>query len=80
MCARSFVRLQHFLGDLILQRRQASGSDFISALLVNHPPDVLPLTDEEAVAVLVDMLLGGYKTVASLIGNGASLLLNVQDT
>jgi cytochrome P450 len=74
-CARAFVQLQHFLGQLAGQRRQIPGDDLISALGRAPAPGEPPLAEEELVAVLVDILLGGYKTTASLIGNGVQLLL-----
>ena len=73
--ARSFVDLQHFLGQLVAQRRQSPGNDLISALTQATLPGEPSLTEEELMAVLVDMLLGGYRTSASLIGNSVALLL-----
>jgi cytochrome P450 len=43
------------------------------------PPDEALLADEEVVAVLVDILFGGYKTTAALIGNSVEMLLRARD-
>ncbi len=73
--ATAFVNLQHDLGQLIEQRRKAPEDDVISVLLRASLPGEPPLAEEELIAVLIDMLYGGYKTTASLIGNSVVLLL-----
>jgi len=78
VCARSYVQLQHYLGGLVEQRRQTPGPDLISALVLAALPDEAPLADEEVVAVLVDILFGGYKTTAALIGNSVGMLLQTR--
>ncbi len=77
--ATSFVALQHDLGRLIQQRQNTPGSDIISALLLASLPGEPSLREEELIAVLVDILFGGYKTIASLIGNSVVLLLQTPD-
>lgn len=74
-CARAFVALQHYLGRLIEQRGTHPGADVISGLARASLPGVDPLAEEELIAVLIDVLLGGYKTTASLIGSSVALLL-----
>lgn len=79
VCARSYVLLQRYLGGLAEQRRQTPGRDLISALALAALPGEPPLADEEVVAVLVDILFGGYKTTAALIGNSVEMLLEARD-
>lgn len=78
-CARSYVLLQRYLGSLAERRRQAPGPDLISALVLAVLPDEASLAEEEVVAVLVDILFGGYKTTAALIGNSVGMLLQERD-
>lgn len=78
-CASSFVTLQSYLGHLSEDRRKAPGDDVISALLLGSAPGVAPLEDAELMAVLIDLVFGGYKTTASLIGNSVALLLQTPE-
>src|SRR5690242_7547945 len=58
--ASAFVALQHELGRLCEQRRHTPGDDLISALAGAALPEASALAEEELVAVLVDLVFGGY--------------------
>ncbi len=73
--ARSYVQLQHWLGVLVARRRTSAGDDLISRLARASIPGLPPLAAEAVVALLVDLLLGGYMTTAALIGTSVQLLL-----
>src|SRR5260370_25248058 len=73
-CARGFVRFQHYLIQLVNERRSASKEDLISALL-DTPPGEKPFDDAQLAHQLSDVVIAGYDTTAQLLGNGLALLL-----
>jgi len=73
-CARDFVSLQHYVMQLINERKSAPREDLISSLLETSPGDT-PLNDTELVRLAWGVLVAGYETTTQLIGNGVALLL-----
>jgi len=73
-CARGFVRFQHYLIQLVNERRSAPKEDLISDLL-GTPSGEKPLDDAQLAHQLNGVVIAGYDTVAQLLGNGLALLL-----
>lgn len=69
-CAHSYVALQHYLAQLIEERRQEPGGDVISLMLQSS------LTMDDLVIGLVGVLLGGHETTGLLIGSALYHLLS----
>lgn len=75
-CARGLVAFQHYMADLIEQRRAAPQEDAISTMVHSQLPDAEPLSINELVSALCGLVMAGHKTTIDLIGNGLMLLLN----
>jgi len=73
-CARDYVSLQHYLMQLINERRGAPREDLMSDLLETSPGET-PFNDAELVRMVWGTLAAGYETSTQLIGNGVALLL-----
>jgi cytochrome P450 len=73
-CARSVVAFQHYLAQLVKERRNDPKDDVISAMVATQPGE-RPFDDAELVNVLSGTLLAGHETTTNLIGNGLLLLL-----
>jgi cytochrome P450 len=72
--ARDFVSFQHYLIQLVNQRRSAPKEDLISDLLEMLPGEK-PFDDAQLVNQLDSVVIAGYDTAAQLIGNGLAVLL-----
>ena len=73
-CARDFVTFQHYVIQLVNERRTAPKEDLISDLLETAPGEK-PFDDAELASVLTSTILAGHETVAHFIGNGLAPLL-----
>lgn len=73
-CARSVVAFQHYLAQLVKERRNNPKDDVISAKVATQPEE-RPFDDAELVNGLSGTLLAGHETTRNLIGNGLMLLL-----
>ena len=73
-CARGFVRLQHYLVQLVNERRRTPKEDLISDLL-ETPPGEKPFDDARLAYQLGAVIVAGYDTTAQLLGNGLAILL-----
>ncbi len=73
-CARDFVRLQHYLIQLVNKRRSAPREDLMSDLL-EMPPGETPFDDAELARALIGTIVAGHETTAQLLGNGLAVLL-----
>lgn len=73
-CARSFVRLQHYLMQLVNERRSAPREDLISELLETLPGEE-SFSDAQLAHQLNSVVIAGYDTTAQLLGNGLAVLL-----
>jgi cytochrome P450 len=74
-CAKSFVALQHYLAQLIEERRQNLGDDVVSTLLTVRPEGAEELSLPQLVITLLGVLLAGHETTTGLIGIALYLLL-----
>ena len=74
-CAKSFVALQHYLAQLIEERRQNPGNDVVSMLLTVRPEGAKELSLSEMVITLLGVLLAGHETTTGLISIALYLLL-----
>lgn len=75
-CAHGLVAFQHFMADLIEQRRAVPTGDVISELVHAQVEDAPPLSKNELVSALCGLLMAGHKTTIDLIGNGLAQLLS----
>jgi cytochrome P450 len=75
-CAWGLVAFQHYIAQLIEERREQPQSDAISDLVHSQVPGGEPLSMNELVSALCGLVMAGHKTTVDLIGNGLVLLLN----
>ncbi|HEY4035011.1 MAG TPA: cytochrome P450 [Ktedonobacteraceae bacterium] len=73
-CARGFVSFQHYIIQLVNERRSVPKEDLISDLL-ETPPGEKPFDDAQFANLLTSMVVAGHETVTQLIGNGLAVLL-----
>jgi cytochrome P450 len=70
----AMLSFQNYVGELIAERRPSPGEDLLSALIaVEEAGD--RLSQDELVAMVVQMLYAGHETTRNLIGNGLFALL-----
>jgi pimeloyl-[acyl-carrier protein] synthase len=74
--AREFVG---YLTDLVRERRQRGGNDFLSELLRPREGDDRYVTDEEAATMAEQFFTAGHATTRNLIGNAILALLRNPD-
>jgi cytochrome P450 len=74
-CARSTVAFQHYLANMIAERRETPQNDLISTLLHADIPGQEPLTEIELVITLQGLILAGHESTTNMIGSGLLLLL-----
>jgi cytochrome P450 len=70
-------KIEQYLRDLLVSRRQDLGDDLVSVLIRATDEDVF--TEDELVSTLVLLIIAGHKTTANLIGNGTQALLRHPD-
>jgi cytochrome P450 len=73
--AHLIVEMERFFYDLIMERRARPGNDLISDLIASKVPDEPPLTDEEILAFLNELLIAGNETSRHAMVGGIVLLL-----
>ena len=73
--AHSTVAFQHYLANLIAERRETPQDDLISALLLSSKPDDAPLSETELVITLQGLILAGHESTTNMIGTGLLNLL-----
>ena len=74
--ARSYVALQHYVMDALVQRQQRRTDDLMSALLDARLEGESPLTVEEAMWVPLNLIIAGHVTVTRAIANSIMLLID----
>ncbi|GAA0971708.1 hypothetical protein GCM10009555_023280 [Acrocarpospora macrocephala] len=74
-CAKDVVTIQRYFMDALEARAYLAGHDFMSSLLHARVPDGEPITLEEAMRVVVNLIIAGHVTVTRSIGNGLTTLL-----
>ena len=67
--------LAGYFTTLVAARRAAAGDDLIGALVAARDARDGRLSDEELLANLIVLLVGGFETTTSLLGNGLATLL-----
>ncbi len=75
-CAKGLVAFQHYIAELIEERRKEPQVDAISEMVHSQVPGAEPLSMNELVSALCGLVMAGHKTTVDLIGNGLALLLN----
>ena len=63
-----------YFTTLIAERRAASGDDLIGALVAARDAGDGRLSEQELIANLIVLLVAGFETTTSLLGNGLALL------
>jgi len=76
---RARGRLGLYLTDLVAARRADPREDLVTALVRAHDSDGVTLSTEELIANLVLLLVAGFETTPSLLGNGLAVLLERPD-
>lgn len=76
--AQSTVAFEHYVSDLLDERAAAPDveeqTDFLSRLIVSDRDSERPLTRQEQLSLVQQMLVGGNETTTNLLGNAFSLL------
>ena len=81
-CATTTVEMQHFLEDLMEQRRQEPKDDFLTRIVQENNPEIVddvPLSTAEVHTVLRFVIAGAFGTVINMLGNALYLLLRHPD-
>ncbi|ATE66225.1 cytochrome P450 [Rhizorhabdus dicambivorans] len=77
-CAEAELEMQHYLHEVMEQRKRSPGSDLLSRIVIENSGenvDNQPLTEQELQNVLRDVITGGFGTVINMLGNSLYLLL-----
>ncbi len=74
-CAQSFVAFQHYIAQLLAERKEKPQDDLISTMIKTELAGEQPLSDAELVHALTGLLLAGHETTTHLLGNGLAFLL-----
>lgn len=72
-CAHSTVAFQHYIAELMNQRRTSPQDDLISTLL--HDSDDTLFSENELVIMIQGLILAGHESTTNMIGTGLLLLL-----
>jgi cytochrome P450 len=70
------AELGAYFAQLTAERRTKPRGDLVSALVTARDADDGRLSDEELLANLILLLVAGFETTASLLGNGLAILLD----
>lgn len=74
--AKASVEMQHYLVDLIEQRRAAPRDDVISSLVSAEFNRERPLTIPEMLSILSQLMIAGHETTTNALGGGLVYILN----
>lgn len=74
--ARSYVALQHYVMEALVQRQMRPTDDLMSALLEARMEGESPLGLEEAMWVPLNLIIAGHVTVTRAIANSLMLLID----
>lgn len=74
--ARASVEMQHYLADLIEQRRAEPRDDVISSLVAAEFNRERPLTVPEMLSILSQLMIAGHETTTNALGGGLVYILN----
>lgn len=75
----AFGAMAKFSVDLIAAKRQNPGEDLLSQLVAVHDEQDGRLSEEELVATILAMLVGGYESTVNQIGKGLLVLFRHPD-
>jgi cytochrome P450 len=78
-CAEAELEMQHYLHDVMEQRKREPREDLLTRLVVENIGDNVegdPLTEQELQNILRDFISGGFGTVVNMLGNSLYLLLS----
>lgn len=81
-CAEVELEMQHYLHDVMEQRKRDPGEDLVSKLVTENSGDNVdndPMTEQELQNILRDLITGGFGTVVNMLGNSLYLLLTNPD-
>lgn len=70
----AFGAMAVFARDLIAAKRERSGDDLLSSLVAVHDEDDGRLSEDELVATILAMLVGGYESTTNQIGKALLVL------
>jgi cytochrome P450 len=70
----AFMDMLAATGELIADKRQHPGTDLLSALVAAHDEDDGRLSEDQLVATVVTLLVGGYENPAHQFGKAVQLL------
>jgi cytochrome P450 len=73
--ARELASFWRYAAALVETRTASPGDDFVSALVEDRGADGDPLSREEAVSIMLQMLFAGHETTTKLLGNSFRRLL-----
>ncbi|AQA19635.1 hypothetical protein BST95_16730 [Halioglobus japonicus] len=80
--ARLIVEWQHYMADIINQRRATPQDDMISDLannMIKHPDGERLMTMEELLSMIEQLLVAGNETTTSSLAGGLLSLIQLQD-
>jgi cytochrome P450 len=72
--AAAFGAMAQFSRNLIAAKRENPGEDLLSQLVATHDEHDGRLSEEELIATILAMLVGGYESTVNQIGKGLLLL------
>lgn len=72
------IEIFQYFTKLLARRRQESGTDLLSHLLVAHDQEDR-LSESELIVTAATLLIAGHETTVNLIGNGTLALLHYPD-
>lgn len=73
--AAAASELADYFTELVDERRAHPSDDLVGALVVARDDGEQRLSDEELLANLITLLVAGFETTTSLLGNGIALLI-----
>ncbi|WP_437285955.1 cytochrome P450 [Sorangium sp. So ce406] len=73
--ARGLVAFRRYFAEVIAERRRRPGDDLLSALIQAHLDDDARLSEEELIAVPMQLIMAGHETTLHLISNALVPLL-----
>ncbi|MCY0986711.1 cytochrome P450 [Nannocystis sp. ILAH1] len=77
--ARGLLAFQEYFKDVIAERRARPGSDLLSVLIQARLDDGDRLSEEELVAVPMQLIVGGHETTMFAMSNALALLIQRPD-
>ncbi|KYG10567.1 hypothetical protein BE21_11305 [Sorangium cellulosum] len=73
--AKGLLAFQRYFAEVIAERRRSLGDDLLSAVIRAQLDDGAQLSEEELIALPMQLIMAGHETTLHLIGNALVLLL-----